>query len=162
LLPRLPFFLPFETLFAHFFNNIPSHCHKIHSAIMKFSKGSQASKVSQKSASAFFLYSGPSRRCFKEFCSWIMDWCFSPETQPPILSSTCWRHYSWAAPSFWPIASKKIPFDLSWFGLCLQPHPRPTNRHSHKLYRIHHRQSQVMEANWQSLQHLSSTIPQTA
>jgi len=32
----------------------------------------------------------------------------SPEPQPPRLSSTCWTHCWWPAPSFWQIALRRI------------------------------------------------------
>jgi len=45
----------------------------------------------------------------------------SPDTQPPIVSSTYWRHSRWAAASCCQIASRRILFASSWLGLCLQP-----------------------------------------
>jgi len=83
-----------------------------------------------------------------------------PESQPPLLSSTCWRYNSWAALSFWPTASRRIPFASGWLGLCPQHHPYPTNLCSHHLHCLHHRKSLIMGANGQSLQHLFCIVLQ--
>jgi len=76
LLPRLPFFLASQTSLAHFFKNISTHCRQIHSALSKFSQGSQVLKVSKKSATAVSQSRGPSLSCFKRFCPGIMNRCF--------------------------------------------------------------------------------------
>jgi hypothetical protein len=84
LLPALPFFLASRTSFAHFFKNLSTHCCRIHSALSKFYKGSQVSKVSRKSATADSQCRGPSRSCFRQFCPRIIDRCFfskNPATQ---------------------------------------------------------------------------------
>jgi len=109
LLPRLPFFLASRTLLAHFFRNISTHCRRIHSALLKFSKGSHFLKVSKKSATAVSQCRGPSNCCFKQFCPRIMDRCFfsrNPATHTffhllnalklgcPILLANCCKENS--------------------------------------------------------------------
>jgi len=71
----------------------------------------------------------------------------SPETQPPILSSTCWMYQSWAAPSFWQIASRRIRFASCWLGICLRPRPGSTNHCYHNLPWICRCKSLFMRAN---------------
>jgi len=78
LLPCLPLFLTSQTSLEHFFKNIPTHCHWIHLAFSKFSKGSQVSTVSKKSYTAVSRCRCPSRSCFKRFCPRIRDRCFFP------------------------------------------------------------------------------------
>jgi hypothetical protein len=106
LLPRVPFFLASQTSLAHFFTNISTYCRRIHSALSKFSKGSQVSKVSKKSATAVSQCRGPSRSCFRRFCPQIMDRCLfsrNPATHTffhllkalklgcPILLANCFK-----------------------------------------------------------------------
>ena len=81
-LPRLPFFLAFRTLPAHFIKNISTHCRQMHSALSKFSKGSHISRVSKKSATAISLCRGPSQCCFGRFCPWIINRCFFSRNPP--------------------------------------------------------------------------------
>jgi len=109
LLPCYPFFLAFRTSPAHFFKNISPHCHRIHSALSKFSKCGQVLKVSKKSVTAVSQYKGPSLSCFKLFCPGIMDRCFfsrNPATHTffhlfnelklgcPILLANCFKENS--------------------------------------------------------------------
>jgi len=66
-----------------------------------------------------------------------LGWCskaLSPETQPPILSSTCWMRCSWATPSCWQFALQIIPLPSGWLGhfTC------PKYHRSHHWHHIHH------------------------
>jgi len=109
LLPRLPLFLSSRISLAHFFENLSTHCRRIHSALSKLSSGSQTLNVSKKSATAVSLCRGPSRTCFKRFCPRIMDRCFfskNPATHTlfhllnalllacPILLANCFKENS--------------------------------------------------------------------
>jgi len=69
LLPRLLNLLP------HFFRNISTHCRRKHWALSKFSKGSQVSTVSKKSATSASQCRGPSLSRFKWFSPAIMGRC---------------------------------------------------------------------------------------
>jgi len=73
LLPPLPFFLASQTSLAHSFENISTHCRRIHSALWEFSKGSQVSKVSKISATTISQRRGPSCNWFNQFCPRILD-----------------------------------------------------------------------------------------
>jgi len=109
LLPRPPFFLASRTSLPDFFQNISTHCHRIHSALLKCSKGCHVSKVSNQSATAVSQCRGPSRICFEQFCPGIMDQCFfsrNPATHTffhllnvlklgcPIFSAHCFKENS--------------------------------------------------------------------
>ena len=76
LLPRLAFLLAFQTSLAHFFKNTSTHCCRISSTLLKFSKDSQVLKVSKKSATAVSQCRGPSHSCFRWFYPRIVDRCF--------------------------------------------------------------------------------------
>ena len=54
----------------------------------------------------------------KDFAAGLWADESSPRTQPPILSSTCWTQYSWPAPSFGLIASRRIQFTSGWLAVC--------------------------------------------
>jgi len=97
-------------------------------------------------------------------CSAPEQWtnASSPETPPPILSSTCWMHCSWPPPLFWQIASMRIRFASGWWGVCLLHHPSPTNCHSHQLQHIRCTTSLAMGASMQSLRHMFSAVPLVA
>jgi hypothetical protein len=71
-------------------------------------------------------------------------------------------YQSLAAKGFWEIDSKRILCASSWLGLCFPPHAGPTNHRSHILHRMCLMKSLVLRAYPQSLQHLSSTVPQPA
>ena len=77
---------------------------------------------------------------------------FSLDTQPPILSSTCWPHCSWTALSCRQIASRNIPVASGWLLCCLWHIPTPTNYHLHHPHRIPCRRAPANVASLQSLQ----------
>jgi len=86
----------------------------------------------------------------------------SPTSQPPILSSTCWTHYSWPAPSFYQITSTRIRLASAWLAVCLLQCPSPTNCWSHHLHRNCRRTYLAIGAILKSLRHLFSAVPQAA
>ena len=109
LLPRVPFFVASRTFLARFFRNMSTHCCRIHSMLLKFSKGSHFSKVSKNSATTISQCRGPSGCGFKQFCPGIMDQCFfsrNPATPSffhllnalklgcPILLANCFKENS--------------------------------------------------------------------
>jgi hypothetical protein len=73
LLPCLPFFVASQTSLSEFFKNISTHDHRIHSALVKVSNGSQVSNVIKQSPTTVFQFKGSSRNCFKRFCPGIID-----------------------------------------------------------------------------------------
>jgi len=85
LLPYLPYFLAFQTSLAKLFNIIWTLCRQIHLALSRFSKGSQVSKVSEKSQTAISQGRGPSRNCFNRCCPRIIDPFFFSKN-PAILT----------------------------------------------------------------------------
>jgi len=108
-LPRLSFFLAFQTSLAQLFKKIFTNCRRIHLALSKFFKGSQVSKAFKKSATALSQCRAPSRSCFRWFCPKIMDRCsFSRDSAThsffhllnvlklgcPILSANCFKENS--------------------------------------------------------------------
>jgi len=76
LLPWLPLFLASGTSLLHLFKNNWTHCRRIHSELLKFSKDSQVSKVSKQSTPSLSQCRGPTRSCFKFVCSGMTDQFF--------------------------------------------------------------------------------------
>jgi len=77
----------------------------------------------------------------------------SPESQLPILASTCWKHCSWPTSSMWQIAPRRIQLALGWLWLCPLHHPSMTNHHLHHLHHVCGRTVWAIRANPQSLQY---------
>jgi len=109
LLPPLPFFLASWTTLAHFFKKPSTQYRWMHSALSKFSKCSQVSELSRKSATVISQRRGSSRNCFKRNCPGIMDQCIFPKNPPthtsfhllkalklcyPILLANCFKENS--------------------------------------------------------------------
>jgi len=87
---------------------------------------------------------------------------FPPETNPPILSSTCWMHHCWPASCFWQIVSRRIWFASDWLAVWCLHCQYLTNRCSHHLHLDCHRASPAIEASLQSLHYLVSAVPPLA
>jgi len=155
MLARISICLAFWIFLAYFFKNISTHCCQIRSELSKLSAVSLFSNVSKISETPAFPWRGLSPSCFKSFCLWIMGWCFSPETQPPILSSSCWSYWCWPAPYFWHIASRRTGSASGWLEVCLQPFPHSMNLHRHYVYHIRGRTAQAIGAGQQPLGYLN-------
>jgi len=82
-----------------------------------------------------------------------------PGTQPPILYSTCWIQWYWAAPFIWHIALRTFWCTSDYLGLNLLPHQGVMNYRSHCLHRIHCRITRAMVAHFHSQQCQYSAVP---
>jgi len=76
LMPHLPCNLAYQISLVHVFENNPTHCHWICSALLKSSNGRQSRSVTEPSATAVSHGIGPSRSCFKWFHPQIKNPCF--------------------------------------------------------------------------------------
>jgi len=83
---------------------------------------------------------------------------FSPETEPPKLSSMFWMHCSWAAPSFWHIASRRIWFASGWLGICTRHGACWANGRTHHLHHTGCMKSPAMERCQHSLPDALSAV----
>jgi len=123
--PRLPFFHPFRSTLAHFFQIISTHCGWIYLALWKFSNDTKDLKVSKQCATTVSQCSGPCSSWLKWFCSGIIDRCFhssDPATHTffhlinllklscPILFANCFKKNSvyFKLIGSWPLAPPKF------------------------------------------------------
>jgi len=105
----LPIFLASHISLAHFFQNIPTQCPRIHSAESKFTYSRQLSNVAKKSATAISQWRGLSQTWLKQSCLRMIDpCCFSrnpathiffhlfnlPKLACPILFAKCFSQNS--------------------------------------------------------------------